>query len=273
MESKKLETDIDQSVVDTVSPANAPGVGERSEHIPCGMCVVVDGAELSFREINKKLKELASVTPSIVVKNPGSKHHLGVGLQGDVQLIIDGSAGYFAAGLIEGPSVTIKGNAGWFVADTLLDNEVMVEGNVGTGAAPSMRGGLLVVKGHASSRAGQVMKGGTILIFGNAGFMTGMMMFGGRIIVLGDIGDNVGECMMGGAIYVAGTVGTLGLDAAFADVPEAEVEEIQRLVRQYDNKERDLSKMRKIVSVGKELRYHDRMDLKLGSTTPAPTCL
>lgn len=226
-------------------------------------CVVVDGAGLSYREINKRLKELASHTPCIILKNPGAKHHLGVGLRSDMELVIDGNAGYFAVGLIEGPSVTINGNAGWFVADTLLDNQVVVKGNAGTGAAPSMRGGILVVKGHASSRAGQVMKGGTILIFGNAGFMTGMMMFGGRIIVLGDIGEDAGECMMGGAIYASGKVASLGLDAVFAPVSEEEFKELRELITRYDDREHDLSQMRKIVSAGKELRYHDRRDLKL----------
>ncbi|MEE9400092.1 MAG: hypothetical protein V3V23_07470, partial [Dehalococcoidales bacterium] len=106
-------------------------------------------------------------------------------------------------------------------------------------------------------------KGGTILIFGNAGFMAGMMMFGGRIIVLGDIGEDVGECMMGGAIYVNGEVSSLGLDAAFAPISEEELAELRQLIQRYDNREYDLSRMRKIVNAGKELRYHDRKDLKL----------
>ena len=224
---------------------------------------VVDGKDLSSHEINLKLKAVALESPRIILKNPGAKHHLGVGLRGDIQLIIDGNAGYFAAGLMEGPNVTIKGNVGWFAADTLFNSHVIVEGNVGTGAAPSMRNGTLVVKGDASSRPGQVMKGGTILIFGNAGFMTGMMMFGGRIIVLGNIGEDAGECMMGGAIYVRGEARSLGLDAVFTPTSETELLEIKQLIEKYDSRGYDLSSMSKIVNAGKELRYPDRKDLKL----------
>lgn len=222
---------------------------------------VVDGQGLSSREINRQLKQLAKAHPSIILKNPGAKHHLAVGLRGPAHLIIDGSAGYFAAGLVENVDVTINGNAGWFVADNLLDSEVVVNGNVGTGAAPAMRGGTLVVKGHASSRAGQVMKGGTILIFGSAGFMTGMMMMGGRIIVLGDLGDAAGESIMDGTIYVGGKVGTLGLDATFAPLFEDELREIGDLVSRYGDGEHDLSNISKIVSAKRELRYRDRAEI------------
>lgn len=221
---------------------------------------VVDAEGLSSREINRQLKRLVKTHSSIILKNPGAKHHLAVGMQGPARLIISGSAGYFAAGLVEDVDVTINGNAGWFVADNLLNSQVVVNGNVGTGAAPAMRGGTLVVKGHASSRAGQVMKGGTILIFGNAGFMTGMMMMGGRIIVLGDIGDSAGESMMEGTIYVGGKVGTLGLDATLAPISEDELREISDLLNRYDDGDHDLSKMSKIVSAKRELRYRDRAE-------------
>ena len=42
---------------------------------------------------------------TIVIKNPRGKHSLGVGILSRLNLIIEGSTGYFGVGLIDGPNV------------------------------------------------------------------------------------------------------------------------------------------------------------------------
>src|SRR5690242_3803401 len=65
-----------------------------------------DAAALDSKEINLKLRELMSQGyGTIVMKNPGAKHALGVGILNRLQLYIEGSLGYFGVGLIDGPKI------------------------------------------------------------------------------------------------------------------------------------------------------------------------
>src|SRR3972149_116908 len=98
------------------------------------MAHIIDGRDIPVREINERLKNAAKEDKDIILKNPGAKHNISVGLTGKVNLTIEGSVGYFGAGLINGPKVTICGNAGWFAADAMKEAEVIIEGNAGTGA-------------------------------------------------------------------------------------------------------------------------------------------
>ena len=50
---------------------------------------------------------------TVVVRNPRGKHSLGVGILNRLNLIFEGSLGYFAIGLIDGPNVRIHGRVGW----------------------------------------------------------------------------------------------------------------------------------------------------------------
>jgi glutamate synthase domain-containing protein 3 len=221
---------------------------------------VIDGQDLSSRQINELIDQLAQSHSRIVVKNPGAKHNLGVGLSVPVEVIFAGNVGTYAAGLIEHANIRILGNAGWFAADNLMNSVVIIEGNAGAAGAGGMRGGLLVVKKNAASRIGQVMKGGQILIGGNAGYMTGMMMMGGRIIILGDVGGSVAESIMGGEVFVGGKIASLGKDARVADILPEELADINALIDHY-LPGRSVSSLVKIVSAGKTLRYEKRYDV------------
>lgn len=179
--------------------------------------ITLDANILSVTEINRALRGAAATGGQAEIVNPRARHHLGVGILGELDLVVRGSAGYFCGCLNEGIRLKVEGSVGWFAADNLMAGEILVERNAGSCAAPGMCGGTLVVKGHMGSRPGQVMKGGSIVVGGNCGFMTGFMMIDGTIVVLGDAGDLVGHYMIGGAIYVGGKVASLGVDAVEAD--------------------------------------------------------
>lgn len=174
--------------------------------------IKLDADKLSVTEINRALREAARSGEEATVLNPRARHHLGVGILGELQMTVRGSAGYFCGCLNEDVKLRVEGSVGWFSADNMMSGEFIVERNAGSCAAPGMRGGTLVVGGNMGSRPGQVMKGGAIIVGGNSGFMTGFMMIGGTIVVLGDVGDLVGHYMVGGAIYVGGKVESLGVD-------------------------------------------------------------
>jgi len=72
-----------------------------------------DAASMDSRQINLKLRELMSQGyGTIVMKNPGAKHSLAVGILNRLNLYIEGSLGYFGCGLIDGPNIRIKGRVG-----------------------------------------------------------------------------------------------------------------------------------------------------------------
>ncbi|MDI9615727.1 GXGXG domain-containing protein [Methanothermobacter sp.] len=194
---------------------------------------VVDAESKTPREVNRAIKGLAKDHDRIVVKNPNAMHYIGAGLTEDVELIIDGSAGYFAATMIHGPRVKINGNAGWFPADNMTEGEVIIEGSAGDGVGQGIYGGTVVVRKDAGSRTGEIMKNGTIIIGGNSGFMTGLFMMGGRIIILGDLAEDAGESIIRGTIYVGGEIKSLGKNAKVEDITPEEEEELRDVLSEY----------------------------------------
>src|SRR5215831_19925737 len=162
-----------------------------------------DAANMTTSEINLKVRELMRQGfGSIVMKNPGAKHALAVGILNRLNLTIDGSLGYFGCGLIDGPNIHIKGRVGWSCAENMMAGTVVVESNAGSSFGAALRGGDLVCKGNVGGRTGIDMKGGTILIGGHTGAFSGFMMQRGRIVALGDAGKNLGDSMYDGTIYM-----------------------------------------------------------------------
>ena len=150
---------------------------------------VIDVEKLDCIELNRKIKELMKEGyGTIVLKNPGAKHSLGVGILQKLNLIVEGSLGYFGVGSIDGPVVRISGRVGWSCAENMMSGKVVIEKNAGSCFGAAIRGGDLICKGSVGARSGIDMKGGTIIIGGNAGAFTGFMMQRGRIIICGDVG-------------------------------------------------------------------------------------
>jgi glutamate synthase domain-containing protein 2 len=208
---------------------------------------------LSVRDANTQLRKLGEAGENIEVLNPDARHHIGVGLTAPVDVMVNGSAGYFCAGLTDQARFTVTHNVGWGVGDNMYSGSVVVGGNAGAIPGVAIRGAEIVIKGNMGSRAGQVMKAGTLCCVGNANFMAGYMMYGGRIIILGDSGERLGEDMSSGEIFVAGKVQDLGSDAMLTDISQSEVDSLCEFLDRYEIKAP--KSFSKVVNAGTKLRY------------------
>ena len=221
----------------------------------------IDADQMTSTMLNKKMRELMKEGyGSIVVKNPRGKHSLGVGILNRLNLIFEGSLGYFAAGLIDGPNVRIKGRVGWSCAENMMSGTVVIEKNAGSTFGAALRGGDLVCGGSVGSRTGIDMKGGTIIVGGNAGALTGFMMQRGRVIICGNAGKNLGDSMYDGTIYVGGEIRSLGVDAVPGELTELERTWLSRKLKQFQLlPQRGVDHFTKIVA-GKQLWNYDNLE-------------
>jgi glutamate synthase domain-containing protein 3 len=220
-----------------------------------------DAAKMTPTEINHKIRELLSKgNGTIVLKNPGAKHGVAVGILNKLNLIIEGSLGYFGVGLIDGPNVRIKGRVGWSCAENMLAGTVIVEKNAGSTFGAAIRGGDLVCMGDVGARMGIDMKGGTIIVGGRAGAFCGFMMQRGRMVILGDAGKNLGDSMYDGTIYVGGKIEELGVDAVPGEMTELDCQWLERKLKQYGLKApKGVKNMTKIVA-GRQLWNYDNLE-------------
>jgi methylamine---glutamate N-methyltransferase subunit B len=181
--------------------------------------LVIDCGDLPTREINRRVRSaIAAGAGRVRLLHPAARHNLGVALPEGIELIIDGSAGYYVGGLNDGATIHVHGGVGWGAAESMRDGTVIIDGDVGNAVAASIRSGTVVVRGRASTRAGIAMKGGMLLVAGGVGPMAGFMMQKGVLIVCGDAADGVADSMYAGTVFLGGKHGELGADAVFQDV-------------------------------------------------------
>jgi glutamate synthase domain-containing protein 3 len=174
----------------------------------------IDADKLTTAEVNARIRALMDQGyGTIVIQNPRGKHGLGVGILSRLNLIFEGSLGYFAVGLIDGPNVRISGRVGWSCGENMMAGTIMIEKNAGSTFGAALRGGDLVCRGSVGSRTGIDMKGGTIIVGGDTGALSGFMMQRGRMVVCGNAGKNLGDSMYDGTIYIGGSIQSLGVDA------------------------------------------------------------
>src|SRR5258707_8970891 len=219
---------------------DARGLAEPNAEAPRtaeidGATAVFDAKDLTTRQINLELRRLLyqeGIT-DVTVKNPGSKHSLGVGILTRCKITFGGSLGYFGCGIIDGPEVHITGRVGWSSCENMMSGVVVIEGNAGSLTGAAMRGGDLVVKGRVGARTGIDQKGGTIIVLGSAGSMNGFMPQRGRQINCGQVGDGLGDSMYDGTIYIGGKVRSLGIDCVPGEWTDADTEFIERKFRIY----------------------------------------
>jgi glutamate synthase domain-containing protein 3 len=220
---------------------DARGLSEPDADVPKisevdGGRAVFDARDLTTRQINLELRWLLyerGIT-DVTVRNPGSKHSLGVGILTRCKITFEGSLGYFGCGLIDGPEVHITGRVGWSACENMMSGVVLIEGNAGSLTGAALRGGDLVVKGRVGARSGIDQKGGTIITLGSAGSMNGFMMQRGRQVICGDVGPGLGDSMYDGIFYVGGKVKSLGIDCVPGEWTDADTEFIERKFRIYN---------------------------------------
>jgi methylamine---glutamate N-methyltransferase subunit B len=183
----------------------------------------LDCGDLTTRAINAAIRAaIAAGAARIQLLNPSARHNLGVALPEAVDLVIEGSAGYYVGGLNVGSTITVHGSAGWGAGESMLDGTIVIDGNAGNAVAASIRGGTVVVRGDASTRAGIAMKGGILIVAGSVGPMAGFMMQKGVLVVCGDAGAGIADSMYSGTVYLGGRHGELGADAVFEEVTPAD---------------------------------------------------
>ncbi len=221
----------------------------------------IDAAALGAQAVNVRIRELMQEGyGTVVVKNPGAQHSLGVGILNRLQLYFEGSLGYFGCGLIDGPNVRISGRVGWSCAENMMAGTVVVEKNAGSCFGAVIRGGDLVCKGDVGARTGIEMKGGTLIVGGRTGAFSGFMMQRGRMVVLGDAGSNLGDSMYDGTIYVGGKIAGLGVDAVEGEMSDLEAQWLERKLAVYGlEAPNGVENMAKIVS-GKQLWNYDNLE-------------
>ena len=212
---------------------------------------LIDAKDMDEKELNRAIKEHAQNYDKLIIDNPDSRHNICAGLTEDVDIEINGSAGYFVGTMVHGPRIHINGNAGWFAGDNMTNGELVIEGTAGDGAGQGIYGGTVIVKGSVGSRTGEIMKGGTVIIGGNSGFMTGLLMMGGRLIILGDVTEDVGESIMRGSIYVLGSVKSLGKNAVMEKVSPEDQKELKEILTEYgfELSDTDYANFKKIVNI------------------------
>ena len=221
----------------------------------------IDAMDLTAKQLNDKLHSLMKEGyGSVVVKNPQGKHSLGVGILNKLNLIFEGSLGYFGVGSIDGPVVRITGRVGWSCAENMMAGKVVIEKNAGSCFGAAVRGGDLICKGSVGARTGIDMKGGTIIVGGDAGAFTGFMMQRGRIIILGDVGINLGDSMYDGTIFVGGKIKSFGSDAIKAKLSSDDIFWLRRKLKVAEiGSDFDVTRMTKVVA-GKKLWNYDALE-------------
>lgn len=192
---------------------------------------VVDLAVTPLRELNQRLHDAAAGGPrSWRIVNPNGAHAIAVGIDAELDVVIDGHTGYYAAGMNKHATVTIEGNAGVGVGENIMSGRIHVKGNASQACAATGRGGLVVVDGNASSRCGISMKGVEIVVKGDIGHMSGFMAQSGTLVVCGDAGDALGDSIYETHIYVRGSVKGLGADCIEKELGEFHRAELGRLL-------------------------------------------
>ena len=88
---------------------------------------VVDLAETSLRDLNQRLHDLAGDATgprSWRVLNPSGAHNIACGLDADIEVVIEGHAGYYCAGMNKLATVRVHGNAGSGLAENMMSGRV-----------------------------------------------------------------------------------------------------------------------------------------------------
>jgi methylamine---glutamate N-methyltransferase subunit B len=195
---------------------------------------VVDLATTPLRELNQRLHDLAEGAGPRHwrVLNPNGAHAIACGLDADVEVDIQGHAGYYCAGMNKRATVRVHGNVGTGAAENMMSGRVIVHGSASQSAGATGRGGLLVIDGDASARCGISMKGVDIVVRGSVGHLSAFMAQTGRLVVCGDAGDALGDSIYEAHLYVRGSVAGLGADCVEKEMREHHLAELKDLLAQ-----------------------------------------
>ena len=212
----------------------------------------------SIRDLNARMHaELADGRPRHWrVINPGGRHALAVGLDGEAEVDIDGHVGYYCAGMNKHATVRVHGNAGVGLAENIMSGTVIVDGNSSQSAAATGRGGLVIIHGNASARCGISMKGVDIVVHGSVGHMSAFMAQKGALVVCGDAGDALGDSIYEAHLYVRGSVAGLGADCIEKEIRDEHLTELRDLLDRGGVSGIDATEFRRYGSARRLYNFH-----------------
>jgi methylamine---glutamate N-methyltransferase subunit B len=210
------------------------GLDEGLHDAPQRHAASLDCAVLGTRGVNRALQAMPDAGEARILQ-PRGRHNLAVGVADEVDITVEGNAGYFLGGQCgrrggTGPHIVVNGFVGWSVAENLMGGVIRVRGSASQSAGSSARGGHIFIGGDASLRAGISLKGAKLAIAGDAGPMTGFMAQAGTILIGGDAGHALGDSLYEAVIYVQGAIASLGADAVVEDLSDDDVLTVKRLV-------------------------------------------
>jgi glutamate synthase domain-containing protein 3 len=213
----------------------------------------LDLAAMSLREVNQLLHDAAG--GDFLIRNPRGAHALACGLDGDLDVTIEGHVGYYCAGMNKHARVTVHGNAGTGLAENMMSGRVHVTGDASQSAGATGCGGLLVIDGNASARCGIALRGLDIVVKGSVGHMSAFMAQAGSLVVLGDTGDAFGDSLYEAKLYVRGTVKSLGADCVEKEMRDAHKAALRRLL-DAAGAQADVSQFKRYGSARKLYHFH-----------------
>ncbi|WP_322054353.1 GltB/FmdC/FwdC-like GXGXG domain-containing protein [Paraburkholderia bannensis] len=194
--------------------------------------VIFDLEKQGVRELNQYLHGDAAALKGqqISVSSPNGAHNIAVGVDADVYVRVEGHAGYYAGGMNKHATIVIDGSAGTGVGENMMSGKVHVRGFASNGAGASAHGGLLVIDGDAGLRCGISLKGGNIVVGGSVGSFSAFMAQAGRMVICGDAGDALGDSLYEAVLYVKGQVKSLGADAQFEPMTDADIAAVREML-------------------------------------------
>ena len=219
-----------------------------------------DLATDSVRELNQRLHQVEAERPGgrVVVRNPGGRHAIAVGLDAPYEVEIEGHVGYYCAGMNKQATVRVHGNCGVGVAENMMSGAVVVDGSASQSAGATARGGLLVIRGDASARCGISLKGADIVVRGSVGHMAAFMGQRGALLVCGDAGDALGDSLYEARLYVRGSVAGLGADCIEKEMRDEHLEQVRGLLARAGIDDVTPAEFRRYGSAQEALQLQDR---------------
>ena len=192
-----------------------------------------DLKKISLSEVNEYLQNYNKKSNNRIFKitNPNGNHAICAGLKDDIEVNVDGHAGYYFAGMNMNAKITINGNVGTGVAENMMSGVVHVKGNASQSAGATAHGGIIIIDGDASSRCGISMKGVDIIVKGSVGHMSAFMAQSGTLLICGDAGEALGDSIYETVIYIAGNPKSLGVDCVEKKITKNDLKKIENLIK------------------------------------------
>ena len=167
----------------------------------------------SLRDVNNHLQNIdkKSNNRSFVINNPDGNHAICAGLKDEIEVTVDGHAGYYCAGMNMNAQITINGNVGTGVAENMMSGTVHVKGNASQSAGATAHGGTLIVYGDTSSRCGISMKGIDIIVKGLLATCQ-LLWLNQEIWLFVETLEMAADSIYEAKIFISGKVKSLGAD-------------------------------------------------------------